>query len=560
MPHLPKRFLLIASFCVVLIAGLYAFLGFYYEDNQNIVASIVYGELGVPPSDQWINDFDFLLLPLFGWISAALPSFPLYGIWMVFQLLLWLLGLLYFTYRHLREKQQLPLTAILLTGLLILFLTLDSIINQHCVRNSLLLCYTGLLYLFYEEQPTRKIRLFSLLLFTVGLLTRLHTAGILLFYFLLLQLLTHPRKLAAFKKYIPHLALSCLALGIYHLNGALTTNQGKIIESKYEWALFDKGSLYPLATMQTHKDSAKYQALKELVISDSAEMTPAFLARTIDLRYEFSGFLSAENLQNSGKELQRAFSQHLLAVAIALVLFLLWLAQSKRNPETYKQTALLLLLYFGILSTLLLNLVSDLKDRLFAPLTAMVVVHLALLYLPGIVTEYRRRVQLFLLMALTALLAREFKLTCNTCKVLHETEQEIRSNQQLLLSYSQPYRLLGTINTNLPISRDLFFRNTQSPFERLGYIDAVYMVYYNYMKLKFIHLFGFSPLNYKAFLQSIPSNPDYRLYASKGRMEVLQRYFREVYNTPVVFEEDSTKPAWTLDARVYSIRLAAMPD
>lgn len=555
MPPLPKRFFLIASFAALLVICFYAFLGLYYEDNQNIVASIVYAELGTPPSDQWINDFDFLLLPLFGWLSNIFPSLPLYGLWMVLQLFLWLFGLFYFTYRSFRHKQQLPLTAIILIGLLVLLLTLSSILNQHCVRNSIILCYTGLLYLYNEENASRKVRLFSLLLFTVGLLIRIHTAGIILFYFLLLHGITSSRNLVSLRKYIPHFTLTFIALGIYHLNGALTTNQGKIIESKYEWALFDKGSLYPLATMHTAKDSAKYVALKQLVISDSAEMTPDYLARTIDLRYEVSGFLSKENLQNFSKELTRAINEHIIAFIAALLLLLLWMVYHFRDYKTHQQVVVILLLYLGILSSLMLNLVSDLKDRLFAPLTAMVVVHLALLYIPGIVSNYRRRVQLLLMLVFILLLTRELQLTFYQSRDLQKAETEIRRNQQLLYTYSQPYRLLGTINTNLPIARDIFFRSQPSPFQHLGYIDAVYMVYYNYMKQKFIHLFGYSPLNYRAFLQAIPGNTDYRLYASPGRMEVLRTYFRDVYKVTVDFELDSTMPAWTLDARVYRMRL-----
>lgn len=555
MHTLPRRFFLIASFAALLVIGFYAFLGLYYEDNQNIVASIVYAELGTPPSDQWINDFDFLLLPLFGWLSSIFPSLPLYGLWMVLQLFLWLFGLFYFIYRSFRQKQQLPLTAIIIIGLLVLLLTLSSILNQHCVRNSILLCYTGLLYLYDEEKPNPKLKLFSVFLFTVGLLIRIHTAGIILFYFLLLHGITGSRNLVSFRKYIPHFALTVIALGIYHLNGALTTNQGKIIESKYEWALFDKGSLYPLSSMHTAKDSAKYVALKQLVISDSAEMTPDYLARTIDLRYEVSGFLSKENLQNFNKELTRAINEHIIAFIAALLLLLLWMVYHFRDYKTHQQAVVILLLYLGILSTLMLNLVSDLKDRLFAPLTAMMVVHLALLYIPGIVSNYRRRVQLLLMLVFILLLTRELQLTFYQSRDLQKADSEIRRNQQLLYTYSQPYRLLGTINTNLPIARDIFFRSQPSPFQHLGYIDAVYMVYYNYMKQKFIHLFGYSPLNYRAFLQAIPGNTDYRLYASPGRMEVLRAYFRDVYKVTVDFELDSTMPAWSLDARVYRMRL-----
>ncbi len=553
---LNKRHFILAPLVLLFIGLLYVMLGLYYEDNQNIVASIDYGELGTSPSDQWINDFDFLLTPFFGWLCKTLPQVPVYGYWLLAQLFLWLFGLINFAWVFFRRQQQLPLTSVLLFLLLVFFLTLDSITSQHCVRNSILLSYTGLLYLYYSSRPTHGRYLFSLLLFIVALVVRIHSAVIVLLFFLALQFLANQRKFSSFKKYTLHAAIGFLAIGIYHVNGALTTNQGKIIETRYEWALFDKSSLYPLGGMHTHRDSVKYMALKAILISDSAEMTPEFLKRTVDLRYEYSGLFNPENIHNFFHEIKRSLSEHWEAFALISLLFLLWAVHRLRDWPTGKTVLSLLFLYTGILTALLINLVSDLKDRLFAPLTAMVVLHLALLFIPVIVSEYRRRIQLTLLLLFTLACAFLFKDQLNVTTAWAATEQTALKNQALLRQYSSNHRLFGTVNTDLPMTRDIFYRATQNPFYKLGYIDAGYMVYYSYMYQKYVALFGYSPLNYRAFLQAIPHNPDYRMYASEERMKLFQQYFAGVYTTTVVATLDSSTPNWSLNARGWKLAIA----
>ena len=119
-------------------------LGFYYEDNQVVLVNLLYY---AQPNEmlitEWMNDIDFLLVPFWAVLAQKIKTFPFYAVWQLLQAFLWLYAFFYF---FIAEVKTAKLWLKIVALLLIVFLGLDSLVNQVCFRNSILLSGAALVF------------------------------------------------------------------------------------------------------------------------------------------------------------------------------------------------------------------------------------------------------------------------------------------------------------------------------------------------------------------------------------------------------------------------------
>jgi hypothetical protein len=539
----------LAAACGVLIFIAFYF-GFYYEDNQVVLVNLLYY---AKPNEmlitEWMNDFDFLLVPFWAVLAQKIKTFPFYAVWQLLQAFLWLYAFFYF---FIAEVKTAKLWLKIVALLLIVFLGLDSLVNQVCFRNSILLSGAALVFTRQRLLAGIPVGGWPTALFIFSLIPRSHPAAIVLALFMGHEVMMGVGIKKVLKAHVPHLIACFIIIGSYQLYGAFATqNTGKVIEAGYEYAWFEKGAYKPLSDMTTAKDSLKYWAIQQWFMSDSAEINLAFIDRVVDRDKHYNGILSSHTYLKAMEETNRLISTYWYLFSLLFVLAALGVLGGILPNKSWW----VVMVYAGIILLLLFFLVNEIKERFLVPFTAVTIL---ILLGDWLGKKQASKYALFMNIVLVcfALVAAFFQWqrASSTAQQFAAADNAAAENIKALNAYVKDKAVLVTMDVPIPEVRNIFHRSKESPYANLAWVEAGYMVYYPYMEARIQNVAGFSALNFRDFLNAIDRNSNLRLIASPSRINVLQKYSKGIYGKNIEFIEDTIQPLWYLPSKAYVLR------
>ncbi len=533
---------------IMIVVGLT--LGYYYEDNQVVIVNLLYyAKPNEMFSSVWMNDFDFLMLPLLATLCQKITAFPVYAVWQLLQPFVWLTAFFYFL---LTELKVAPLWVKCLAIIAVVAMGLDSLVSQICFRNSIFLAGAALLFTRQRLLRKEKIGIWPAVLFVYSLIPRSHPAAIVLLLFMGHEILAGMGFKRVIKAHVPHLFACIIVIGSYQLYGMLATkNTGKILEAEYEYAWFEKGAYKPLSDMKTAKDSLKYWAVQQWFLSDSAELNLAFIDRVVDRSDHYRGFLSLHIYQAAYSELKNQVQSkwHLLVFPLLLLLVGFY------NKSIKRLTLLALLVYLGVLLLLLFLLVDQLKDRFFIPFTAIV----SLIVMVDILSAYKSKEigasKYLLATAFLLLVVGQVRLASRVSADFKEADKAAETDLMAQIEYCRKNPVLCTIDVPLPSIRNVLYRSPENIYNNLAWLEAGYMIYYPYLEARIQNVAGFSALRFTEFLSAADSNKNLRIIASPFRLNVLKTYSMGMCNRDLLFTIDTTQPKWSLPYKAYQMHI-----
>jgi hypothetical protein len=526
--------------------------GIYFDDNENIVAHIIYGEFGKVGIDMYFNDYHLFLVPIFSYLSAIFKSIPVYGIWYIILNFTWIYAIFLFFIKNYGENNETTLLSLVTVFTFVSAIILPFIVFFHCIKLTVLLGIAALLITQTGiEKKERKTYYFGIFLFIIGLFTRMHSPVIMLGLFLVTKIALTKSINNHLKNFSPHIIASIIFIGWYQLFGFLTNNIGRYIEANYEYAILEKKSLLPLNVGSSIKDSIKYEALTHFFISDTNEFTISYLKNTVNASPDLNSIFSIKNITSSLSEIIDKSLQIKWTLVLFLITILCLLFNEKWNPRKVRKTLIILLVGFSIPYVLLLFLVDEMKLRFFAPYVVSCGLLILYEFLRG---KYLSKKTLYIIaISSTVILV---IIGIDTYQI-SKNEKELNKQRKLsaieINEYSQNHPLISFIGADIPFVSNVLNRYPKIYFERIAYFDAGYLTYYSYLINRFNTLFGISPLDYYSIINLLESNKEIRLYCTVERLELIKNYFKIVYNYDFNYAEVENQPNFNLNGKVYRI-------
>lgn len=545
----------LAVACGVLLFIAFYF-GFYYEDNQVVLVNLLYyakpNEMMIT---EWMNDFDFLLVPFWAILAQKIKTFPFYALWQLLQAFLWLYAFFYF---FIAEVKTTKLWLKIVALLLIVFLGLDSLVNQVCFRNSILLSGAALVFTRQRLLAGKPVGGWPTALFIFSLVPRSHPAAIVLALFMGHEVMMGVGAKKVIKAHLPHLIACFIVIGSYQLYGAFATqNTGKVIEAGYEYAWFEKGAYKPLSDMTTAKDSLKYWAIQQWFMSDSAEINLAFIDRVVDRDKHYDGILSKHTYINAMEETKRLISTYWYHFSLLFILLVVGVLGGMLPNKSWW----VVMVYAGIILLLLFFLVNEIKERFLVPFTAVTIL---ILLGDWLGKKQAGKYALFMnsILVFFALIAAFFQWqrASSTAQQFAAADSIAIENIKALNTYVKDKAVLVTIDVPIPEVRNIFYRSIENPYENLAWIEAGYMIYYPYMEARIQNVAGFSAMNFQDFLNAIDSNNKLRIIASPSRIDVLQKYSKGMYKRKLNIVADTLQPLWKMPYKSYVLSSVPCPN
>lgn len=547
-----KPYIIAFFLSAILMLLIWFVFGIYFDDNENIVAHIIYGEFGKVGNDMYFNDYHLFLVPIFSYLSAKFKNIPVYGIWYILLNFTWLYAIFLFLIKNYANKNETKLLTLVTVFAFVSAITLPFIVFFHCIKLTVLLGIAALLItqtgIQKKEQGTYY---FGIILFLLSLFTRMHSPVIMLGLFLVTKIALTKSMFNHLKSFSPHIIASIIFIGWYQIFGILTNNTGRYIEANYEYVILEKKSLLPLNEESSIKDSIKYEALTHFFISDTNEFTISYLKNTVNLSPNLNSIFSLKNITSSFSEIIEKSLQIKWTLALFLITILCLLFNEKWNLRKVEKTLIISLVGFSIPYVLLLFLVDEMKIRFFAPY----VVSCGLLIVYEFLRENYLSKKILYIIAISSTVI----LVVNGIDTYKISKTEKELNKQRILSalelnkYSQKHPLISFIGADIPLVSNIFNRYPKIYFEKIAYFDAGYLTYYSYLINRFNTLFGISPLNYNDIINLLETNKEIRLYCTSERLELIKNYFKIVYNYDFNYAEVENQPNFNLNGKIYCI-------
>jgi hypothetical protein len=552
----PAQRLLPWAIALLLMAGAWAAWGMWHEDNHSIGVALFQGELAEPMVSFWLTDYYTFQIPLVSWLAQAFPSVAVFGLWMLLHVVVWLATMLSLVFGRLRQGGALGTGAMVAATMLVLALTADALVHQANTRVSIFMAFTGLMAASDRIGQGQRPQVSSILLFLLAVLIRIHTSIIVLAFFLAWHVLTGRQVMATLKAHRWHLALGLAVLLIYQTKGWRTDNVGEIIEANYEYALLEQHRLHPLPPDATAKDSMRYATLQQFMISDSAEFTLDYLARTIDVSYHSGDRFSKRAFDNALNELKARMVENHVPLLMALALLLLAVPVLGVRHVAFGRAAAALAVWLAVLLGLLLVVADEMKPRFFEPFTAMVLLMCLLHILPPMLAKGPRWMPWLLVAALGLPLVLKVQQVSAIARAYSDHEREALEAQARIRTCSEGHRIIAFTEADLPLTHGLLHRNRVRPYDRLSYFDGGYLIYFDPIKQRFINIFGCSPLHYPCLIEMMRTQTDIVYYATPERLQMAADYFRVMYGVQLHFYEIS-EPAceFGLNGKVFEVKV-----
>ncbi|MCW5906381.1 MAG: hypothetical protein KIS94_00840 [Chitinophagales bacterium] len=550
-----RQWLLSFAFGAVAFALTGLFWGMYLEDNEAIVAALHYGVLDEMGGEQYFSNFHTFLFPAIYQLGRLLPQVPVYGIFKMGFVLLMYAALIRYALGELERHQLKGSLNLLLLLLLVVIVVSDNALHLHCIRHSIVLSFAALLLNYQSIQRYGKTSAVAVVIFLIAVNTRSHSSAIMLACFGVFLLFSGMPVAKIVKHYWVMGAIAFFFLALYHIYGKYTTNMGKYIEAHYEYVLIEKPSLYPLANMKTAKDSAKYEAISQFFLSDSAELTIPFFDRVANTKYEQKPIFTKDNFAFAFNEIGHQ-SRAVLPVLSLWLLPFMGLFNKKLRQAGLRKTLAIILGAGLVLFSLLLILVNDMKPRFYSSFTAMVVFTAIMFYLPVFLQQAGKAAKGALLLILLCIGAWQWYSLRETAQWEREKEKQTQVHMRQLHAITAAQPVLMFMGSEIPFSSNPLYRSTPALYPKLASFDGGYLVYFSYGRKRFEKLFGISPVNFPAVIDMLKKQTDVLFYITPERLPLINRYFETVYGVTFTVEPVVPKPALDLNGTLYKVKVA----
>jgi len=549
-------FRLLIGLCVsfTFMVLVYLTMGFYFGSYEDYFAAIVHGDLADPPYDLWRHDIHFLIFPYLARVAAWLPYVPVYGLWLALLNFIWLacmvwLWLIVFEERLRAQRWQVVVPFTVFSILLLFFSGFNSIRSFHSDRISILLTGMAVLLLFYDKKAGKVEYVVYFLVFMLGALTRIHTSFATLGMLLIFFVVEGSAVKSIARKFAPHVVLLGIFLGIYHYYG-FTSHAAKLVETVYDYAIVDQQSLRPLSDMKTGADSAKYMAVTEYMISDSANLTPQFLARVVDLSIHSTSWLNPFQFLDQLPTFSYFFYKYWRGFALLFIILII--AARLDGRKDFWIRAMVMLVLFGLL-IIYTTTAFNMFDRIFSPLRSVLIISILLYCLPVIIASPRAP-RYFISFSLIALVFIAMKMPSRLEKNRQNQNREKYFESVILeIGRLQKIRTIMVVPASPPLTLNPFRREFHDIYAKMVFPDLDYLIYRNFAQARMIRDHGFSPLNFEEFYQFLMrENEHLMILTSDKRVQLYEYYFKEVYGYRLKMEEvDYGSPLWS--DKVYTV-------
>jgi hypothetical protein len=530
-----------------------AALGMYLDDNEAIVAAINYGVLGEVSNEQYWSDYHTFLLPLLYKLSSALPYIPVFGLWkMSFVVLINVLviriglGELKGLDKHSR------IVGFVILPLVCLIIVADNQLHLHCIRHSVMLSFLAFLLNYQKIREQGKTSITAIFIFFIAANTRSHSSALMLGCFTVFLFFSGTPILRIVRHYSAMLLIVLGFLGAYQIYGKYTPNMGKYIEAHYEYALIEKQSLFPLSHMKTARDSAKYLAISNFFITDSAELTIPFFDRVANIKYEQEEIFTQQRFLAAIEEL-KVKNRSVFPLLVLMFLPLLgWTNKNVRRAGTAKTITLIIVSSIVIFS-LLLILVDDMKLRFYSPFVSVIAFSIIIFHLSAFLKysgPWRKYISIILLLTITIW---QFWNLRNEASFLAAKECQTQKQISHFHAFTSKHPVLMFMGSDIPFSTNPFYRSSTALYPKLASFDGGYLIYFSYARGRFEKLFGVSPIDFPAVINMLRSRDDIVFYIAKERLDIINQYFQVVYKVKFNVSPIIPKPPLDLNAGVFFV-------
>ncbi len=509
--------------------------GMYLEDNEAIVAAIHYGVMGALGDEQYFSNFHTFLFPFIYKLGQVFPRIPFYGIFKISFVLLIYTTLFKYVLGEL-DRYRLKSKINLFIALMLTFVIVsDNVFHLHCIRHSIILSFAAFLLNYQSVIQHGKTSVAAVVIFLIAVNTRSHSSAIMLGCFGAFLVLSGMPIKNIIRHYWVMAAIAAGFLVVYHVYGKYTTNMGKYIEAHYEYALIEKPSLYPLENMKTTKDTAKYIAVSQFFLSDSAELTISFIDRVANIKYEQKPIFTRDNFRVAINEIYRQSLPILPVLSFMLFAVLFWYDKKVRQTAALKTIAMVIAVQL-VLFSLLLILVNDMKPRFYSALMSMLVFSVVMFHLPVILQKATKWVTIGFLLLIMSIGVWQWSYLSKTAAAAASKEKQIRLKMHQLSSITTHHPVLMFMGAEIPFSTDPLYRSSSDLYPKLASFDGGYLVYFSYGKERFEKLFGINPVNYPQLIDLLSHRNDILFYITPNRIPLIKNYFAVVYGIDMTFQ------------------------
>jgi hypothetical protein len=522
----------------------------YYGEYESIFAAITSNFLVDNQEDFWFSDLQFLILPILGKLSRVYKDIPVYAIWLLFLNFCWLTILVYYALKVASSHKN-KWRSFAMFFPVILISCVESVTLLHSNRISILMSGFSLL-LFFDENSSKREKNLCLPLFLLSTISRSQTALLTFFMIFMLQLIKGGKFFKLLKTTMPFLLIGIVFNTAFYVNGFITKNHGEHILAKYELAIASSNGLYHISEMKNSVDSTKYIAIKNFLISDSASMTADFFEKVVNAKFHFYNFVYYEEVKISlDKIIELCGSNKVIIISIFLIA-LLDIGSSPSRVAAAKKY----FYYFVSFSvfTFLITVSVDIYQRIFNPFLIVVFVFISVGYI--------RKTFDYKVVSTIGLLIVLWFITYASFKEVHERTLQFKTANEMYVRWlgyingiTKQRTVMVLMNTDIPENTNPFYINYPD-YKRYIMIDVGLVAYYPFFKEKFSKVHGFSPVNFISLFDYWRSNQDSLLILSnESRIELFQRYFREVYGKEFLYQKAESLPEELLDNNDHLYRI-----
>jgi|GEM_PF-6241494 len=383
--HLYVSALLAATITIALLLIDFCFIHIHIENNDLLANIFFSGLIYKPFGEVYYRDY-FLIGPLLANLYSCYPSIH----WLIIlqhgatatAVFLLLFSISYYVF-----VKQFPVLLALILLLAISVILNINLVNFNHNRTAFLVCASGITgyYVFRHHVKKRYLLLSSCLLwFTIGVLFRLEASIAILAMLCMFLLLIYKFNVLRTTKGLLPFSMPVFALLLYGLIHILYDKQlYYALEPDVEYEILDRNNVKPLSAMTTTRDSARYIAIQNWMLSD-LESTPVSYMRTLinkpnNLFHRFFFFIKvAPNAEGSSiiKNII-AFAKTQWQVGLFCFILLILIMFYTHGAATY----IAILFFIGGCTIAMSSGIVKVVPRVIEPIMAIVCIVLSLFFI-----------------------------------------------------------------------------------------------------------------------------------------------------------------------------------
>jgi len=512
---------------VLSMAGLLLAFGFYFEEWQAFMNLTINGDICVPPLHEiFFSESWFLQIPLLAYLSDHFANVPVFGIWCLIIITLYLSLWYYLGFRILSRSLKKPGWLLFANFVFTWCIMGICLVNINCTRDSVLLTASSLLLYFdifvYEDKKQKRY----LFLFLLGCSMRVNPAVLVLSAMTLFCLLYFRDIRKTFQLLKWYWLFTLLSFALVIGVSSTAKDLGPKLEG-FEYPVMGKNAVVPLSAMKSAADTMRYRALNEyFLVTDTAQITIPFIKTVVDeTKYRRFG-IDQEDLMHMMFTLAPLLVQYWLFFLLGYALLVVALFYTNLRILTN----VLIVNLSGWLLVLVFAMKISMPERFLLPWFSMM---LGMSYLLASIRPWtfrRWQKNLFLLLGLWLVI---WDMNMLQGFARDGMEQKKRSHEAL-------GKLEALSKSSVPviwdhhlgyIPNDVLARRESRILRSSIYLSIYRIQFYDFGQDRSKERFGFSPLDMRKMNEVLNGKADsIRFITEESSAEFLSRYYKSVYN------------------------------